>query len=491
MPLNVGDTGYGSVADPGSASGAAGSSETAALLVPEFGEEGQQEWRPMSKEELEESAGGPGWRRVRCYLVVLFWLAWLAMLAISVAIIVTSPRPVATPLTWWQKSVFLQLQSDLFAGTPSESSGAVDVLCDQLPYLKSLGISALILKGLFDSSNTTESGERSGTLPQVQRLLGATENAGLKVVLDVCDVQLFGAREDLESQVAWNATQRALRFWLGQGVAGFSMCDTDASYTEKSLMLWKGVLEEFSEKDEERIVVVNQTQEHLPPLVVSGQQLNVTLVDVVLRSVLPDSPRLLSARQVADAIETHLQTPKDTWLGWMVGGKASYDLRRLLLVLLMTLPGTPVVQYDQLYPAQGENGSEFSDFTDKYKLRHSNVALFRSLSHNRAREEALVFGSFTFLPFNTSSNATLSSHSSSPPLLAFLRSWGCVHFLVLLNVGSEPLGLDPTWAPSLPEAGVFVASTALHRLGAVNLDTLVLQPCEAVVVKLFEPGSYS
>lgn len=67
-----------------------------------------------------------------------------------------------------------------------------------------------------------------------------------------------------------------------------------------------------------RIVVVKQTQEHLPPLVVSGQQLNITLVDVVLRSVLPDSPRLLSARQVADAIETHLQTPKDTWLGWMV-----------------------------------------------------------------------------------------------------------------------------------------------------------------------------
>lgn len=31
--------------------------------------------------------------------------------------------------------------------------------------------------------------------------------AGLKVVLDVCDVQLFGAREDLESQEAWNATQ--------------------------------------------------------------------------------------------------------------------------------------------------------------------------------------------------------------------------------------------------------------------------------------------
>ncbi|XP_077422717.1 amino acid transporter heavy chain SLC3A2 [Vanacampus margaritifer] len=492
MPLNVGDTGYGSVAGSGlSSSGAAGSSETAALLVPEFGEEGEpeQEWRPLSKEELDESAGGPGWKRLRCYLVVLFWLAWLAMLATAVAIIVTSPRPVATPLNWWQKSVFFQLQPDLFTRTPPAGSGAVDALCDQFSYLKSLGISALILSGLFGPSNATESGgESSGMLPQVQHLLSESNKVGLKVVLDVCDVQLFGAREDAETKEAWDATQHALRLWLGQGVAGFLMCDTGTAYTEKSLMLWRGVLEEFSKEDEERIIVVKQTRDLLPPLRVSGQQLNITLVDVLLRSVLPASPRPLSARQVADAIETHLQTPEDTWLGWMVGGKAPSDLRSLLLVLLMTLPGTPVVQYDQLYPAQGGNGSKYSDSADNFKSRHSTVALFNSLSHNRAREEALVFGNFTFLPFNATYNL---SSSSAPPLLAFLRSWGCVHFLVLLNTGSEPQGLDPAWAPSLPEAGVFVASTAMGRLGAVNLDTLVLRAREAAVVKLFEPGSYS
>ncbi|XP_077396995.1 amino acid transporter heavy chain SLC3A2 [Festucalex cinctus] len=491
MPLNVGDTGYGSVAGQGlSSSGAAGSSETDALLVPELGEEGEreQEWRPMSKEELEESAGGPAWRRLRCYLVVLFWLAWFAMLATAVAIIVTSPRPVATPLTWWQKSVFFQLQHNLFTGTPPAGSGAVGALCDHLAYLKSLGISALILSGLFGPSNATESWERSGTLPQVQHLLSKSDKVGLKVVLDVCDVQPFGAREDVETKEAWDATQHTLRFWLGQGVAGFLMCDTDAAYTEKSLMLWRGVLEEFSREDEERIVVVKQTRELLPLLRVSGQQLNVTLVDVVLRSVLPASPRPLSARQVTDAIETHLQTPEDTWLGWMVGGKAPSDLRRLLLVLLMTLPGTPVVKYDQLYPGQGGNGSQYSDSTYNFKSRHSTVALFSSLSHNRAREEALVFGNFTFLPFNVTSNM---SSSSPPPLLAFLRSWGCVHFLVLLNAGPEPQGLDPNWAPRLPEAGVFVASTAMDRLGAVNLGTLALRPREAAVVKLFEPGSYS
>ncbi|XP_061683766.1 amino acid transporter heavy chain SLC3A2 [Syngnathoides biaculeatus] len=482
MPLNVGDTGYGSVADPGlSASGAAGSSETAALL--ELAGEDEQEWRPMSKEALEESAGGPGWRKLRCYLVALFWLAWAATLATAVAVIVTSSRPAATPLVWWQQSLFLQLQPDLLNETPPEGLRALDALCDRLPYFKSLGISALILRGLLDPFNATESG------PHIRRLLGQSDRAGLKMVLDVCGVQLFGTREG-ENEEASNATQDALRFWLGQGVAGFLICDTDAAYTEKSLMLWRSVLEEFNKEDEQRIVVVKQTRELIPPLRVSGRRLNITLVDVVLRSVLPDSPRPLSAHQVAGAIETHLQMAADTWLGWTVGGKAPYDLRRLLLVLLMTLPGTPVVQYDQVEPAQGGNGSDSSDLTEKFKLKHSIVALFSSLSHNRAREEALLSGSFTFLPFNDSSNATLSS-PSSPPTLAFLRSWGCVHFLVLLNAASEPHSLDPAWGVSLPEAGVFVASTAMDRLGAVALHTLVLRPREAVVVKLFEPGNYS
>ncbi|XP_077579060.1 amino acid transporter heavy chain SLC3A2 [Stigmatopora nigra] len=506
MPLNVGDNGYGSVAGPGlSSSGAASSSETAALIVPElqFGDQDQGDeytWRPMSKEELEETAGGPGWRRLRCYLVVLFWLVWLAMLATAVAVILTSPRPVETPLAWWQESLFFQLQPDLFNGTSPGSSDAVEALCDQLPYLKSLGISALVLRGLWVPLNDT--GEHPATLPHVQHLFNESNKAGFKVVLDVCEVQTAEKSEE-HAQVTHVIiifyvyliisvlvfSQYTLRFWLSQGVAGFLICDTDAAFTEKTLVQWRRILEEFSKEDEERIVVVKQTREALPSLKVSSQDLNVTLVDVVLKSVLPQSPRLPSDRQVGEAIEAHLQAPEDdTWLGWMVGSKAPSDLKRLLLILLMTLPGTPVVQYDQLEPAQGGNNSELADNTHTFKSRHSITALFKSLSHNRAREEALLFGTFTFLPFNKSSNA---SEDSSPPILAFLRSWGCVHFLVLLNVGPEARPLDPGWAPALPEAGVFVASSPMDRMGAVALDTLVLRPREAVVVKLFEPGSYS
>lgn len=61
-----------------------------------------------------------------------------------------------------------------------------------------------------------------------------------------------------------------------------------------------------------RILVVKQTGRNRSPL-------NATLVDVVLRSILPSSPQYLSATDVRDAIETHLQTrEEDIWIGWMV-----------------------------------------------------------------------------------------------------------------------------------------------------------------------------
>lgn len=62
-----------------------------------------------------------------------------------------------------------------------------------------------------------------------------------------------------------------------------------------------------------RILVVKQKSEFPSPLN------NVTLVDVVMRPILPSSHHVLSANEVADAIETHLQTrEEDIWPSWTV-----------------------------------------------------------------------------------------------------------------------------------------------------------------------------
>lgn len=65
-----------------------------------------------------------------------------------------------------------------------------------------------------------------------------------------------------------------------------------------------------------RILIVKQTGEVLPPLTKSSQ--NATLVDVVMKSILPASTHIQSTQEVANAVERHLQTPTDIWTSWTV-----------------------------------------------------------------------------------------------------------------------------------------------------------------------------
>jgi len=56
-------------------------------------------------------------------------------------------------------------------------------VCERLPYLRSLGIGALILEGVFTkrvfSSNLTETAENMETLAQIQHLLIESNKAGV------------------------------------------------------------------------------------------------------------------------------------------------------------------------------------------------------------------------------------------------------------------------------------------------------------------------
>lgn len=60
----------------------------------------------------------------------------------------------------------------------------------------------------------------------------------------------------------------------------------------------------------------------------------------------------------------------------------------------------------------------------------------------------------------------------------------------MLNLGPELRAMDPAWVLSLPETGMFVASTEMDRLGSTALNELHLRPHEAVIIKLLEAGSH-
>lgn len=108
--------------------------------------------------------------------------------------------------------------------------------------------------------------------------------------------------------------------------------------TFQTLLEWRSILKKFSEEVERysshfytllahyqvkqqpgnknafdfRILVVKQKGEVLSPP-------NATLVDVVVRSILPSSPKRFSATEVSSAIEKNLQRKEDDiWIGWTV-----------------------------------------------------------------------------------------------------------------------------------------------------------------------------
>ncbi|KAL0972928.1 hypothetical protein UPYG_G00196600 [Umbra pygmaea] len=516
MPLNVyGDTGYGSVAAARLLSESLSGSETVPLLIRDPEPE-PQKWQPMSKQELEIVAGGSGWRKLRCYLVLFFWLGWLGMLGASVAIIVQSPRPVAPSLLWWQRALFYRIHPALFKDAQNEVRSGIDAVRERLPYFKSLGVGAVILEGLFNRAasppDLREIDVEVGTMPQIQQLFLESHRGGIKVMLDLCELDLFGPLRSagngsvMPSDVS-GSVQNALRFWLELGAAGFGICDTDTAYSAQTLTDWRVVIKEFSTSEFRRIVVVKQTGEFLPALNIFGTSTNHSLVEIVMRSLLPHAHHLLSRQEVAVAMERHLSTPHSgIWPIWMMGGETTPVLHKMLLVLMMTLPGSPVVKYGEEIVPLTNVSAEISSAHEADKtngqgdsignMKQSALALFNSLSQSRLREESFLYGTFTFLTLNYSSSSLSSSTNATqapqkPPVLAFVRSWGCVHLLVLLNLGPDIQFLDSAWAPSLPTAGVFVTSTGMDRLGATSLETLRLQPEEAVVIKLFESGSYS
>jgi hypothetical protein len=57
----------------------------------------------LTKAQLLECAYRPLWVRVRCILLVTYWVTWVAMLAAAITLVVLTPKcPAPESLQWWQ-----------------------------------------------------------------------------------------------------------------------------------------------------------------------------------------------------------------------------------------------------------------------------------------------------------------------------------------------------------------------------------------------------
>lgn len=97
------------------------------VKVPEEEEESDvaAKFTGLSKEELLQVAGTPGWVRTRWALLILFWLGWLGMLAGAIVIIVHAPRCKELPYQkWWQKGGIYRIQpTERFQDSNADGEG--------------------------------------------------------------------------------------------------------------------------------------------------------------------------------------------------------------------------------------------------------------------------------------------------------------------------------------------------------------------------------
>jgi alpha-glucosidase len=230
-----------------------------------------------------------------------------------------------------------------------------------------------------------------------------------------------------------------------------------------------------------------------------------------------------NAREIALGIDKYEGAlPKDAWPNWVIGNhdrprvatRYGQAQARVAAVLLLTLRGTPTLYYgdelgmrnvpippDEVKDPQGLNGGESRDpqrtpmqwdggpnagfttggpwlpLSENYREENvkaqredpaSVLSLYRRLLSLRRAEPALHIGTYAPVPADGS-------------IVAYLREAGNKRFLVVLNLGEQPVTYQ---AEQFKFKGCIVLATNHRREGEEAYHAVKLAGNEAVVVAL-------
>lgn len=619
----------------------------------DLGPAGDGQFVGMSKEELMKYANDPYWVRVRWVMLILFWLAWFAMLAAAIVIIILAPKCAPRPnLQWWQKSTMYQVYPRSFKDTNKDGFGDLQGVHDNLGYLKDkLNVSAVWLNSIYPSPNKDWGFDISdykgihsdfGTMDDFSSLKTAMHKKGMKLVMDFVPnhtsrnhtwfinseaneeefaayyiwhpgkpsagggrndppnnwLSVFGGSAwtwsdkrsayyyhqfsaeqpdlNLTNPAVQNELKDVLRFWMEKGVDGFrvdaaahlvessnlnedeppsqkggaegeyeSLSHTLTTFQPGSYELvsdWRVLLDEVSDKTEKyRFLMVeaygtpNETQNFYEYKGRKGADMpsNMNLINL---------EKDCSAHCVHDLVENWMSTmPEGRWANWVLGNhdrsrvatRVGDELVNAANMLLLTLPGTPVVYYgDEIGMVDGD--ISYSDTRDPIGIK-AGEANYKKVSRDPERTpmqwSSDDFAGFTegdkpWLPVNVDFQdrnvKSQQAHGAGMTKLEVFQSltllrqepsfqWGELHysvinddifsfvrqakgfpgFLVAINFGIKSSTVDFRGA-KVPSEGVVAATTANFdpsfaqdfKVGTeVPLGNLVLRPGEGVIFK--------
>ncbi|CAG9865477.1 unnamed protein product [Phyllotreta striolata] len=124
----------------------------------------------------------------------------IIILWVSIGVAVSVPQPSAVhdlgtnkPLDWWQNAVVYQIYPLSFKDSDGDGSGDLKGITSKLPYLQDLGVTAIWLTPIYNSSlydqgydvsNYTMILKTFGTMEDFDELIAEAKKLGIKVVLD-------------------------------------------------------------------------------------------------------------------------------------------------------------------------------------------------------------------------------------------------------------------------------------------------------------------
>ncbi|XP_037618925.1 4F2 cell-surface antigen heavy chain-like [Sebastes umbrosus] len=473
------------------------------LKIPEE-EEKEQKFTGLNKEELMKVAGTPGWVRTRWALLVVFWLGWLGMLGGAVLIILQAPRCRELPATnWWNNGPLYQI-GDVRAFSDARDLKGVEQKISNLAQMKVRG---LVLGPIHEapadqvmSLSFEKVSSESGTLDQFRSLIQAAHKKSIFVVLDLTPNYQGSSGPWFSNVSVTNVAERlksGLVFWMNQGVDGVQLSGVER-VAGVVPSLWtdiRAIVQNGTEERPNKRVLIGVTERS------SAEDVSVLLsstgVDLLISRVLcpgsTDAKDATDATELAQSVQLLYSSHNQTKLAWSLGGRAEGHLASLVgpalvklhQLLLLTLPGTPVINYgdeiglmdgDTKFPRMlWDSDGKLNGTLQERSAEHlACLSFFSALSELRGKERSLLFGDFLLL-----------SNSSSS--LAYLRVWDqSPGFLAAFNWAEDEAAVLQLSGAALPRQAAVVFSTNSSVLpvdSSVDLMELRLGPGQAALLR--------
>jgi len=401
------------------------------------------ERKGLSKEELMQYANDPFWIKMRMSLFVLFWLAWLGMLAASVVIIIYAPKcPSPDPKEWWQKGpIYKTDKSDYTDLYTEETPSFFTNLIEDLDYIVEAGFNTLYIGNIFKVSDDEGSvvdfldvDPNLGTLDEWNSLVAELEQRNIKVIVDFTPDSTSvhhewyetafdgfysdGTTLDISNSKVVENLQAVISTWTGRGVSGFNI---------KSPKIIDGVI---NDNQEAKSLIVS-LRETLDAAVPESSRILAAFTDLDLKQLAPlygndvqanhvgsmfhlatgksmvESLPELTAAHIFDYVNTVQNSlSNNSWPGVVISSSnarvadTNADMVDGVNMLATMLKATPIVKAgDELGFKSGEDDWSFRSvqsqefkagenthwgvFSQLAELRHSDTILFGDLFNNQ------------------------------------------------------------------------------------------------------------